>query len=107
MPPKVDTTKCDGCRGEKEALCEAICPGNIMALDDETNKAYCRAMRDCWDCMSCTKICPKGAIETRIPYQLGYYPAKLVPFSGTGKITWTAVDIKGKVERFTLRTRNK
>ncbi|ACA59309.1 4Fe-4S ferredoxin, iron-sulfur binding domain protein [Candidatus Desulforudis audaxviator MP104C] len=107
MPPRVDNVKCDGCRNEREALCELICPGNLMALDTETNKGYCRSPRDCWDCMSCTKICPKGAIETRIPYQLGYYSAKLVPFTGTGKMTWTVVDIDGKVERFTFRTRNK
>ncbi|MDI6906582.1 MAG: 4Fe-4S dicluster domain-containing protein [Thermoanaerobacterales bacterium] len=107
MPPRVNVDKCDGCRGENEALCEAVCPGDLMTVNEETGKAYCRSARDCWDCMCCTRVCPQGAIETRIPYQLGYYPAKLVPFAGTDKVTWTAVDINGKVERFTFRTRNK
>jgi adenylylsulfate reductase subunit B len=41
-----------------------------------------------------------GAIETRIPYQLGYHVAKLIPLMGTNTITWTCIDINGKVERF-------
>jgi adenylylsulfate reductase subunit B len=67
MPPKVNLQKCDGCKGEKEALCEAICPGDLMCLNSETLKAACRSPRDCWDCMSCVKACPQGAIETRLP----------------------------------------
>ncbi len=105
MPPKVDHTKCDGCRAEEEPLCEQICPGNLMTLND-AGKAVCRENRDCWDCMSCTKICPQGAIETRLPYQLGYYPAKLIPKVGTNKIIWTCIDINGKVERFVVKTRH-
>ncbi|MEW6624955.1 MAG: 4Fe-4S binding protein [Bacillota bacterium] len=105
MPPKVDITKCDGCRAEEEPLCDQICPGNLMRLNEQ-GKAECRSSRDCWDCMSCTKICPQGAIETRLPYQLGYYPAKLIPKVGTDKIMWTCVDINGKVERYVIKTRN-
>ncbi|MDQ0286553.1 adenylylsulfate reductase subunit B [Desulfofundulus luciae] len=56
--------------------------------------------------MSCVKACPNGAIETRLPYQLGYYPAKLIPLVGSNKISWTVVDIHGKVERFTFKNRN-
>lgn len=107
MPVYVVKDKCDGCKGKEEPLCEQICIGDLMTLSPDTGKAYCRALRDCWDCMSCTKICPKGAIEQRIPYQLGYHGAKLIPMMGTDSITWTCVDIDGKVERFSFRTRNK
>ena len=46
------------------------------------------------------------AIETRIPYQLGYHGAKLVPFMGKGTITWICTDINGNEERFKYRNRN-
>lgn len=107
MPVYVVKDKCDGCKGKEEPLCEQICIGDLMTLDPDTGKAYCRSLRDCWDCMSCTKICPKGAIEQRVPYQIGYHGAKLIPMMGTDSITWTCVDINGKVERFSFRTRNK
>jgi adenylylsulfate reductase, subunit B len=104
MPPRVNQEKCDGCKAEEETLCEQICPGDLMALG-ENQKAYCRAPRDCWDCMSCTKVCPVGAIETRMPYQLGYHTAKLIPMMGTDNITWTCIDIDGNVERFRYKNR--
>lgn len=106
MPPKVNLEKCDGCKGEREALCVSICPGDLLALNEETGKSYCRSTRDCWDCMSCVKVCPQGAIETRLPYQLGYYPAKLIPLMGSKRVTWTCIDINNKVERFTYKNRN-
>jgi adenylylsulfate reductase, subunit B len=45
------------------------------------------------------------AIETKIPYQLGYHGAKLVPFMGKGTITWICTDIYGKTEKFRYRNR--
>lgn len=104
MPPRVDKEKCDGCKGKDEPLCEQICPGNLMTLN-ENQKAYCRPYRHCWDCMSCTKICPVGAIETRLPFQIGYQGAKLVPLMGTDTITWTCEDINGNVTRFRYKNR--
>ncbi len=106
MPPKVDQQKCDGCKGEKEALCEAICPGDLMYLKEDSLKADCRSPRDCWDCMSCVKACPQGAIETRLPYQLGYYPAKLIPLLGSTRVSWTCIGQDEKVERFSYKNRN-
>jgi len=66
-----------------------------MAVSMETGKAYCRAANECWDCMSCVKVCPSGAIETRMPYQLGYFKASLRPVMGHNKITWKCRDIYG------------
>ncbi len=108
MPPVVIKDKCDGCKAEKEPLCEMICPGDLMTLNPETKKAYCRDPRDCWDCMSCVKICPQGAIETKLPYQLGYFQAKLIPLRvGEDKIFWTVIDINGNQERYGYVTRGK
>ena len=55
--------------------------------------------------MSCTKICHVRTIETRIPYQLGYHVAKLIPMMGTDSITWTCIDINGNVEHFRYKNR--
>lgn len=102
MPPVVLKDKCVGC-GD----CEDICPGDLMVVDEESKTAYCRSLRDCWDCMACIKACPEGALETRIPYQLGYYPAKLIPKMGDKQIEWTCIDINGNVEKFIVKTHNK
>jgi adenylylsulfate reductase, subunit B len=104
MPPRIDLTKCDGCKAQDEPLCEQVCPGDLMTLG-ENNQAMCRETSDCWDCMSCTKVCPVGAIETRVPYQIGYHGAKLIPMVGTNSITWTSIDINENVERFRFKTR--
>lgn len=105
MPPRVDSYKCNGCEGLPEAKCEEICPGDLMVVDEVTMKAYCRVTKDCWDCMSCVKVCPKNAIETKIPYQLGYYRATLKPFVGHNNIIWKCTDIYGNEKRYKFRTR--
>ncbi len=100
MPPKIDTRKCTGCAGREESFCENICPGDLMAVSAESGKAYCRTPSECWDCMSCTKACPNGAIETRIPYQLGYFKASLRPIMGKKSITWKCRDIHGNEKTY-------
>lgn len=99
MPPIVKTDKCVGC-----GACEDICPGDLMVLRD--GKAAIRSSRDCWDCMSCVKACPSKALEIRIPYQLGYYPASLKPEVRGKEIVWTVTDIRGKEETFAVKVRN-
>lgn len=105
MPPRVNLEKCNGCEGREESCCEEVCPGNLMAVDEATMKAYCRSTRDCWDCMSCIKACPRNALETRIPYQLGYCKATLKPFMGKNSITWKCIDIHGNVKTYKYKNR--
>ena len=100
MPPKIDTHKCNGCNGREETHCEEICPGDLMALNPATGKAYLRAARDCWDCMSCIKACPAGALEIKMPYQLGYFKASLRPIMGSNFIIWKCRDINGKEQTY-------
>lgn len=107
MPPRIDIAKCNGCKGRSESFCEEVCPGDLMYVDPKTGHSCCRSLRDCWDCMSCVKACPRGAIETRIPYQLGYYKASLRPIMGKNKIFWKCVDIHGKESFFSFETRKK
>lgn len=104
MPPYVIPDQCDGCQGEREPLCELVCPGNLMVIEEPTGKAVCRDVGDCWDCMTCTKYCPRQAIQTRIQYQLAFVPGKLVPVVGPHSVTWTLIDCRGHVERFIMRT---
>ncbi len=68
-------------------------------------KSHCHAPRDCWDCMSCVKMCPRNAIETRMPYQLGYHKARLVPLMGKNSITWKCTDINGQTVTYKYRNR--
>ncbi|PKN06715.1 MAG: 4Fe-4S ferredoxin [Deltaproteobacteria bacterium HGW-Deltaproteobacteria-8] len=107
MPPKVQHHKCNGCAGLPESRCEEACPGDLMVVDEATGKAYCRSTRDCWDCMSCTKACPAAAIETRIPYQLGYHKASLRPIMGKDRIIWKCVDIHGQETSYEYKNRLK
>ncbi len=67
-----------------------------MAFNRKTGKAFLRSSRDCWDCMSCIKVCPRNALEIKIPYQLGYYKASLKPVMGKNTVTWKCRDINGK-----------
>ena len=39
-----------------------ICPNDLMILDPEEMKAYNQEPDACWECYSCVKICPQGAI---------------------------------------------
>lgn len=105
MPPIVDPHKCNGCQGRAETFCEEICPGDLMALDTTTGKAFLRSARDCWDCMSCVKACPRNALETKMPYQLGYFKASLRPIMGKNTITWKCRDIHGKETTFRFENR--
>ena len=105
MPPIVNVKKCNGCKGRAETFCEEICPGDLMMLNPETGKVCLRSPRDCWDCMSCIKVCPAGALEIKIPYQLGYHKARLKPIMGKNRITWKCRDINGKETTFSFENR--
>lgn len=100
----VDTRRCTGCRGLKEPRCVENCPGDLMALDEATGKAYIRDPRDCWDCMSCVKLCPHGALETRLPFQLANYGGSLRPKMARDRITWILTDPAGNTEEYVIKT---
>ena len=76
MPTFVDPSKCDGCKGGEKTACMYICPNDLMILDPQEMKAYNQEPDACWECYSCVKICPQGAITAR-PY------ADFAPMGGT------------------------
>ena len=75
MPSYVDPAKCDGCKGGDKTACMYICPNDLMVLNKAEMKAYNQEPDACWECYSCVKICPQGAILVR-----GY--DDFVPMSG-------------------------
>lgn len=96
----VDLDKCNGCGGMKEPLCIRYCPGDLMAQDQKTGKAYIRNNSDCWDCFVCVKYCPKNALSIRLPYKISNYKASLEPKVSEDKTKWTLTNTKGQKENF-------
>jgi adenylylsulfate reductase subunit B len=97
----VDEKKCTGC-----GAC-VICPGDLMALNKNTRKAYIKEQRDCWNCMACVKECPVGALTLKLPYQLANYKATLMPEVFEDHIKWTLTDMDGNKEEFVIKTLEK
>lgn len=52
--------KDDACRGCE--LCADNCPTDVITYDSSTHKATVAEPEFCIDCLSCTYICPSGAI---------------------------------------------
>ncbi len=104
MGVEVNKDLCTGCKNSSEPVCVKYCPGDLLMIDDE-GKAAIRSMEDCWDCMVCVKLCPHKALETKLPYQLADYKARLVPEIYRSKIIWKTEDIEGQCEVFELQTK--
>lgn len=100
MPTFVDPAKCDGCKGQDKTACMYICPNDLMILDPEAMRAYNQEVDACWECYSCVKICPQGAISAR-PYA-DFCPmgGVCIPLRSTDSIAWTVQFRNGSVKRF-------
>lgn len=46
----------DGCIGC--VICVNMCPGDVLAMDDEKNVAYVAYPEECWYCGVCRIECP-------------------------------------------------
>ncbi len=77
-----------------------ICPNDLMILDPEEMKAYNQEPDACWECYSCVKICPQGAISAR-PYA-DFCPmgGTCIPLRSADSIMWTVQFRNGNVKRF-------
>ncbi len=102
MPPVVNPEKCDGCKALAVPACNYICPNDLMHLDKTTGKSYNIEPDMCWECFSCAKMCPQGAIEIRHYSDVGPLGGRLVPLRGTDSIMWTVIFRSGKVLRFKM-----
>jgi adenylylsulfate reductase subunit B len=108
MPTYVDPNKCDGCRGLARTACMYICPNDLMKYDAGLGKgfgkdhgmAFNQEPDLCWECFSCVKACPQGAITMRGYADVVPLGGTLVPMRGTDAIMWTARYRNGQMKRF-------
>ncbi len=111
MPAFVRTNDCDGCRSREEALCEYICPHDLMALDRDGSvtghplKAYNREPEQCWECYACVKLCPRYAIEVRHYADVVPLGASVQPIHEGQAIEWAIRFRNGTVKQFRFATR--
>jgi adenylylsulfate reductase subunit B len=93
----IDDKKCDGC-----GLCAELCPGNLIALNPKTKKAFIWDNSDCWNCLVCVKHCQTNAITLKLPKSIARHDATLMPKMEEDKIVWILTDPDGKVEKFEI-----
>jgi len=100
MPSCVNTQKCDGCKGQDKTACQYICPNDLMKLDPNMQKAWNQEPEACWECYSCVKICPQGAIEVRAYADIVPLGGLVAPMRGSDSIMWTVKFRNGQLKRF-------
>ncbi len=100
MAIHVDGSLCDGCEGESEGRCVVTCPGDLMTLDPQTLRAYCRRQGDCWNCCACVKVCPSGAVSPRLSYSIALYGCSTAVEKIRNGFRWTFTDERGGEEVF-------
>lgn len=100
MPTFVDPAKCDGCKGGEKTACMYICPNDLMILDPDEMRAFNQEPDACWECYSCVKICPQGAITARPYADFAPMGGTSIPLRGSEDIMWTVKFRNGNVKRF-------
>lgn len=105
MTVYIDRSICNGCGSMTEPRCAEVCPGDLLYRDTD-NKCSVRDHRDCWDCASCIKECPRQAIEIRLPVQVGGRGSALKAKSFKDRIVWSLTKPDGSVEMFDIVTKN-
>ena len=83
MPTFVHVDKCDGCRALAQPACMYICPNDLMNLDVSIGKGFNQEPDLCWECYSCVKTCPQGAIEMRGYADVMPMGSRVTPLRGT------------------------
>lgn len=105
MPTYVDPARCDGCKGGQRTACMYVCPNDLMLLDSVSMKAFNQEPDACWECYSCVKICPQGAISVRPYADFAPLGGVCLPLRGSRDISWTVRFRNGMQKRFTFPIR--
>lgn len=105
MSIRIDRNLCNGCGNAVEGKCAAVCPGDLL-YKDSSNRCSIREPKDCWDCASCIKECPRQAIEMYLPAQIGGCGATLTARRQNGRVVWKLKHPNGAEEIFELVTHN-
>jgi adenylylsulfate reductase subunit B len=77
-----------------------ICPNDLMVLNKEEMKAYNQEPDACWECYSCVKICPQGAIAVRGYNDFVPMGGLVHPMRSSDSIMWTVKFRNGNLKRF-------
>lgn len=100
MPTFVHPDKCDGCAALDRPACHYICPNDLMILDPDQGKSFNIEPDLCWECYSCVKVCPQGAIEMRGFADVMPMGSRVTPMRGTDSIVWGIQYRDGTEKRF-------
>ncbi len=60
----IDVRLCNGC-----GLCVDYCPLDVLRMDEASQKAYIKYLRDCQGCFLCQSECPQDAIRCLAVYE--------------------------------------
>jgi adenylylsulfate reductase subunit B len=77
-----------------------ICPNDLMVLNKEAMRAYNQEPDACWECYSCVKICPQGAIAVRGYNDFVPMGGQVHPMRSSDSIMWTVKFRNGNLKRF-------
>ena len=100
MPSFVNPEKCDGCKALDKTACQYACPNDLMVLNKEEMRAYNQEPDACWECYSCVKICPQGAIAVRGYNDFVPMGGQVHPMRSSDSIMWTVKFRNGNLKRF-------
>lgn len=75
-----------------------VCPGDLLRREEGVVRL--REAGDCWDCASCVKACPWGALALVLPVELGGRGSRLSARASPGRTRWTLRCWDGRVEEF-------
>jgi adenylylsulfate reductase subunit B len=77
-----------------------ICPNDLMVLNKDEMRAYNQEPDACWECYSCVKICPQGAIAVRGYNDFVPMGGMVHPMRSSDSIMWTVKFRNGNMKRF-------
>lgn len=103
MSVLVERELCHGCPAARQAPCERACPGDLLAR--RRGKVEVREASLCWDCASCVKVCPRGALSLALPLALGGRGARLAARARAAETLWRLRYPGGREEEFVLPAR--
>ncbi|MGE5553316.1 MAG: 4Fe-4S dicluster domain-containing protein [Betaproteobacteria bacterium] len=95
----IDRELCLGCSEAEEPPCARTCPGDLLQ-SEEGGRIALREVDGCWDCASCVKVCPRGALSLTLPVELGGRGSKLTARTAGGRTRWTLRRWDGRIEKF-------
>lgn len=95
---RIELERCTGCPGVAEPPCVRVCPGDLLRREE--GKVRLLETDGCWDCASCVKLCPRGALALELSPELGGRGSRLFARTAGGRTRWLLYRAGGRVEEF-------